>query len=45
MKLLENTGINKYAIKQIDGKQPPYRLIHALNPAELEALKTYIKTY
>ncbi len=45
MELPENTGINEYAIKLIERKQPPFRSIYALNLVELETLKTYIKTY
>lgn len=43
--LLENIGINKYAIELIKGKQAPYRLIYLLNPVELETLKAYIETH
>ena len=42
-KLLENTKINKHAIKLIEGKQPSFKLIYGLRPVELETLKTYIK--
>ena len=42
--LPENTGINEYAIKLEEGKQPPFGLIYSLGPVELEILKTYIKT-
>ncbi len=45
MKLPENTGMNEHAIKLIDDKQSPYKPIYALNPVELETLKTYIETY
>ena len=45
MKLFENTGINKYAIKMIKEKQPFYGPIYTLNPVELETLKVYIKTH
>ena len=44
MELPENTGINEYAIKLQDDKQPPYGQIYSLGPVELEILKTYIKT-
>ena len=44
MELLENTGINKYAIKLEEDKQPLFRFIYSLGPVELEILKTYIKT-
>lgn len=37
--------MNKYAIKLINGKQPSYRLIYALNLVELEILKTYIEIH
>lgn len=45
MELPKNTGMNKYAIKLIEGKQPLYSLIYSLELVELETLKTYIKTY
>ncbi len=45
MELPENTGINEYAIKLIEGKQPPYGPIYALGLVELEILKAYIETY
>lgn len=45
IELSENTGINKYAIEQIKGKQPPYGPIYNLKPVELETLKTYIETH
>ena len=35
MKLLENMGINKYAIKLINRKQPHYRPIYAFIPIKL----------
>lgn len=44
MELFENTDMNEYAIKLIDGKQPPYGLIYAFNLVELETWKAYIKT-
>ena len=43
-KLLENTGINEYAIKLKEGKQILFEPIYSLGPVELETLKTYIKT-
>ena len=43
MQLLENTGINKYAIKLEKGKPLLYRLIYSLGLIELETLKTYIE--
>ena len=45
MELLENTGINKPAIKLEKRKQPPYGRIYSLGLVELETLKTYIKTH
>lgn len=45
IELPEITGINKYAIKLEDSKQPSYRLIYSLDPMKLETLKTYIETY
>lgn len=45
MKLLKNTGINKYVIKLVEGKQLPYGLIYSLNLIELEILKIYIEIY
>ena len=42
--LPENTGINEYAIKLGDGKQPFFELIYSLGLVELETLKIYIKT-
>ena len=41
--LPENTGINEYAIKLEEGKQPPFGPIYNLGRIELEMLKTYIK--
>ena len=43
-KLLENTGINDYAIELVDDWQSPYGPIYSLGPVELETLKTYIET-
>lgn len=45
IELSKNTGINEHAIELIDGKELPYGHIYALNPIELEILKTYIKTH
>ena len=42
-KLLENTGINEYAIKLKKGKQPPFGPIYSLKTIELEIFKIYIK--
>ena len=40
----ENTGLNNYAIKLEEGKQPPFDLIYSLGPIKLKILKTYIGT-
>ena len=45
IELSENTGINEYAIKLVEGKQPPNGSIYSLGLVELETLKTYIETY
>ncbi len=45
MELSENTGLNEHVIELVEGKQPPYGLIYALSPVELETLKTYIETH
>ncbi len=37
--------MNKYAIKLIERKQPPYGSIYALSPMKLKTLKVYIKIY
>lgn len=37
--------MNEYAIELIDSKQLPYKPIYALNPVELESMKTYIEIY
>ena len=42
--LLENIGMNEYAIELEEGKQPPFNLIYCLRSIELETLKTYIET-
>lgn len=42
IELPENTGINKYAIKLIERKQPLHGLIYTLNLVKLKILKTYI---
>ena len=42
--LLENTGINKHAIKLKENKQLSFGLIYNLGQIELEMLKPYIKT-
>ena len=44
MELSENTGMNKYAIKLEEGKQPLFGPIYSLGLVELEILKIYIKT-
>ena len=43
-KLRKHTGINNYAIKLVDGQQPPYERIYSLELVELEILKIYIET-
>ncbi len=45
MELSENTGINKYAIELMNGKQLPYGPIYTLNLMKLQTLKTYIETH
>ncbi len=45
MELPENIGLNEHAIELVEGKQPPYGPIYALNSVELETLKTYIETH
>ena len=45
IELCENTDINKYVIKLVEGKQPSYSPIFSLGPMELERLKAYIETY
>ena len=42
--LLENTGINEYAIELKENKQPLFGPIYNLGLIELEMLKIYIKT-
>ena len=42
--LLENIGMNKYAIKLEKDKQLPFSPIYNLGPIELKILKTYIET-
>lgn len=44
IELFENTSMNKYAIKLVQGKQLSYRPIYNLKLVELVILKTYIKT-
>ena len=44
MELQENIGINEYAIKLEEDKQPPFGPIYSLGSIELETIKTYIKT-
>ena len=43
-KLLENTKINKHAIKLEKSKQSSFKSIYSLRLIKLETLKTYIKT-
>ena len=45
MELLENTGVNEYAIEMVKRKQLFYGPIYALSLMELETLKIYIKTH
>lgn len=45
MELHKNTGINKYVIKLVEGKQLFYKPIYSLKLIKLENLKTYIETY
>ena len=42
--LLENTGMNKHAIKLKKSKQPSFGPIYSLGSVKLETLKTYIET-
>ena len=42
--LLKYAGINGYAIKLENSKQPFYRPSYSLSSVELKTLKTYIKT-
>ena len=44
IELLENTGMNEYAIKLKKDEQLLFGLIYSLKLVELETLKTYIKT-
>ena len=44
IKLLENTKINKYAIKLKEKKQLLFNPIYSLEPVKLVTSKTYIKT-
>lgn len=44
MELSENSGINKYTIELIEGKQSSYNPIYSLGLVELEMLKVYIET-
>ena len=41
--LLENTGMNEYAIKSEKDKQPSFGQIYSQDLVELKTLKTYIK--
>lgn len=45
VELLKNTHINKYTIKLVDRKQPPYESINTFDLVKLETLNTYIKTH
>ena len=42
--LSKHTRINDYAIKLVDGQQPPYEPIYNLELVELETLKANIET-
>ena len=44
VEFLKNTGMNEYAIKLKENKQPPFDPIYNLEQVELEILKIYIKT-
>ena len=39
----QQTGINKYVIKLVKGKQPPFKLIYNLDPVELKIFMICIK--
>ena len=43
VKRSEYTRISHYAIKLVQGKQPPFGLIYSLGQVELKILKTYIE--
>ncbi len=43
IELLKHTRINDHAIELMDDWQPPYGLIHSLEPVKLEILKAYIE--
>lgn len=43
--MVGNININKYVIKLIEGKQPPYELIYILSSVIVETLTVYIETY
>ena len=43
-KLFKHTKINDYAIKLVNGQQPPYGPIYSRGPIELKILKAYIET-
>ncbi len=45
IELPENTSINKYTIKLVKGKQPPYGSIYSRKLVELETLKIDIKPH
>lgn len=45
MEFPENSNINEHTIELIEGKQPLYGSIYALNLVELEIFKAYIKTH
>ncbi len=43
VELPEHTGINDYAIKLVDDRQPQYDPVYSLGPVKLETLKAYIE--
>lgn len=45
MELLDNIGINKYAIALVATKQPFYESIYSLGLMKLETKKVYIKIH
>ena len=45
IELPENSGMNKYVIELVEGKEPPYSSIYSLKLVKLETLKTYIEIY
>lgn len=45
MELIENTNINKHAIKLVEDKQPSYKLIYSLSWVKPKIFKAYIKIH